>query len=441
MRFLLVSVLLVFWVSVPGATAFAQVQIDLKEVAKIHLVDGAGYLGGFYRNDYDLVPENGQWKTYQTREKHSRNYHKKVGSKPVEALDSAEHRFIKVIPNDSIRLFLHSLSIIKPKFHPADLKLSIPELRIQLDTGMLKNLDEESLRVFNSFFDTPAKLYHLLNTMQHDSWTDDWPYSVMEIIKKKGDTIKVVTTSQLDFMLPWRVNNIPTYNLELNRFFINATNVKDHRMSGKSLIWHLYRWIDYFYATDAFERLRLRETAPANFKFLQQHFDIIQIAMYNDSSTFVSHPKKQSNHLRVSGPLNIANKEHLLSLTRYAEDTLKRFLKKRAFMIDSCLAKKGCTINFGSHTSHQHFTQSYTAANEYLNRFSKQTLSAFTIKYGERTEDNWIALPNGNFVLTAYLGNYAVGIKPEYILKDKFQMRRFVFMLFSPQGKLLQSAK
>jgi hypothetical protein len=262
-RNFLTGLFLLMSINIFGPKTYAQVNISINDIVKIHLTDGAGYLGGYYRNDYDLLPEDGQWKSYQTREQFRKpNYKARNPQKVWELKDSVEHKLIKVVTEDSINLLLRTLSSVKPKFTPADLKISIPQITERIDTTYLKNQDKERVQLFNSFFDTPAKLYHLLDTMQYDFWTDDYPYAVIEIIKKGGDTVKVVTTRQVDYMLPWQINGVTTYDLKINEFFISSTGLKDHRMSGKYISSRIHSWVDFLYARDAFERLRWQELAP-----------------------------------------------------------------------------------------------------------------------------------------------------------------------------------
>jgi len=422
--------------------ASAQVNVSINDIAKIHLVDGAGYLSSFFRNDYDLVLRNGQWESYQVREQYQRmNPRVRDPKKMIEHGDSVEHRFIKIIPRDSINLLLQAISKIKPRLNPADLHLSIPKLTQQIDTAYLKGMDAKRVRLFNSFFDTPAKLYRLLDTIQHDFWTDDYPYSVMEIVKKQGDTVKVITTAQTQYMMPWRVNDVPTYDLNINQFFINATGVLHHRMAGERIDYSIYDHVDYLYARDAFERLRWQELAPENFKYIRQHFNIIKGDRYNaDSSTYSFNPIKLNKHIIINGVLHIAKKDELMRLTRFAEDTLTTFLKSPAFMIDSCMAKPGCTIAFLNRSGHSfrgYYSWNNQKAEDYLKKLDARQMWWFTIKAGERREDNWTKLPDGNFVITSYIDDYAVGILPKYIKKDGVKMAKFVFMIFSPDGKLI----
>ncbi|MBB6127263.1 hypothetical protein [Mucilaginibacter lappiensis] len=423
--------------------ALAQVNVSINDIAKIHLVDGAGYLYSSYRNDYDLVPQNGQWKSYQVHERYWRtNFKTRDPKKISETRDSSENRFIKTIPPDSISLLLKSTSILKPKFHPADLKISIPELTKQVDTAYLKHVDAKRVKIFNSFFDTPAKLYRLLDTMQQDSWTDYYPYSVIEIVKKQGDTIKVITTEQTSHMLPWKVNNIPTYEPGINHFFLNATGIIHHQLTGEYLPGRIYSDVSYLYANDAFERLKWQELAPENTKYVQQHFNILKADRYNaDSSTYTFNPKKLNKHVIIYGVLHITKKDELIKITRFAEDTLATFLKNRAFMIDSCMAKPGCTIRFFCHDGqayHAYYSWNNQKAENYLKKLNSKQLWPFIIETGYRTDNNWFKLPNGNFALTTYIDDYAVGVSSKYIKKDGVKAGKFVLMIFSPDGKLLE---
>jgi hypothetical protein len=419
--------------------AGAQVRVTVNEIAKIHFVDGAGYLGGFYRNEYDLMPGRGQWKMYQTRESYSRPVVKRSDSKSnLLSKDAAIHQFVKNIDQDSVGIFLKSVNRIKRTFNPADLNISIPALIHKIDTAYLKGTSQKKRKIFHSFYNTASKLYRLLDLMQHDSWTDDYPYSVMEIIKKNGDSVKVITTNQLDYMLPWRINNVPTYDVQINRFFLSATNAKNHRMSGNNLSYNLYSNANYLFADDAFERLRWEEISTKNTKYLKQYFDILKIKRIGDDTWFTIHPKKQSSRILISGMLDISNRSQLIALKQYAGDTLIRLLKNIPFMIDSCLSRKNCTIDFSFNKSRSFYGYGGAEQNDldnYLKKFNKSDLYPFTIRLGKRTEDNWIAIPKGKFVLTAYVDDYAVGIAPSYIKKDGNQIRKPAFMIFNLAGQ------
>ncbi len=427
-------------ISVP-TQSYAQISLTINDIAKIHFIDGAGYLGGYYRNEYDLLPENGQWKTYQTHESYSRyNRHRGNPKDLFEKKDSSEYKFIRNLPADSIDLFLKTLRVIKPKFDPAALHISIPQLTVQVDT-QLKSMDKKHLQIFNSFFDTPAKLYHLLDTLQYDVWTDDSPYSVMEIIRKNRDTIKVYTTRQVDYMLPWTVNGVSSYDININHFFMAAIGVSDHRMSGRSISYHIREWVDFLYARNAFERLRWQETAPQTLIYIEKHFVIVNVNQWNDYTSFTFQPKALNKRIIIGGTLNFNDQDELARLTRFAEDTLKQFMKNGGFMIDSCMHKNGCTIHFANnhgHSLHDYFSINQNSVDTYLSKYDRKQLVPFSIFAGERIEDNWVALPDGNFLLIAYLDHYAVGVSPQYIDQTRTGQRWFVLKLFSGDGKLIE---
>jgi len=419
-----------------AVTADAQVSISIKDVAKIHFTDGAGYLGGYYKNEYDLLPGNGQWSIYQTHESYSRYNHKnRYPKSPIEQKDSAEYKFVKNFPADSISLFLKTLRVIKPKFDPAALHIALPQLVAAVDS-QLKNLDTKHLQLFNSFFNTPAKLYHVLDTMQHDYWTDDRPYSVVEIIKKNGDTVKVYTTQQVDYMLPWNVNGVPSYDVAINYFFMGVTGLYNHRMSGHSISYRVRDCVDFLYARDAFERLRWQENSPQSLEYIQKHFVIVKVNQWNDDTQVSLQPKVLNKHVIINSRVNFNNNAQLTALTRFATDTLKQLLKKGGFIIDSCMHKRGCTINF-SNSHAGYFDINPKNIEAYLSKYDRQQLVFFSITAGARVEDDWIALPDGNFLLTAYLDHYAVGIPAKYIDQQRTGQRWFVCMLFSANGQLI----
>ncbi|WP_311953847.1 hypothetical protein [Mucilaginibacter terrae] len=398
---------------------------------------------GGYRNEYELFLENGQWRSYQTREKYDRqNFKRKKPEEFFEHKDSLMHRFIKAVPRDSLIQFLKSISTIRSKFVATDLKVSIPMLKQQIDTAYLKYLPADKHAIFHSFYDTPQKLNTILEALQKGAWTDDWPLAAIEVIKTTGDTIKVQTTRQVDFMLPWKVNGTPTYDLSINRFFMTATGLLNHRMNGRNLAGNVQGEVQHRYAANALERLRWEEIAPANTAYVKQHFDIIRISKSNDQSYYVFRPLRLANKkVVIHGTLDITKKEQLQKLVNFAEDTLHHFLKKPAFMMDSCKKIQGCEIRFvftlgaSNHSVYTMFTPELAA---FLKKIDARTLVPFTIYAGERTEDNWVALPDGRFVLTAYVDDKGIGIN-RFIAPDGVKQRKFVFMVFDNRGKLLKA--
>ena len=441
MRLQIVSL---FTIWLLAQSVLAQVKVNIGQVKKLHLTDAAGYIFSGYRNEYDVVFEDGKWQTYQIREKYDRpNANRKKPGEVLERKDSLLHRFVKTVDQDTLNKFLTSLSKVKSKFTASDLKVSIPKLRQKIDTSYLKYLAKDKHAVFHSFYDTPQKLDHILELLQGDGWTDDYPTATIEIIRTSNDTISVITHRQVAYMLPWTINGTTSYDVDINRFFMAATGLYDHRMGGKYLSSQVYSTVQYKYAADALERLRWEESAPANTNYLKRHFQIIKISKSNEESSYSFRPLKIKNDkVRLNGYLKITKTEDLQRMVRYAEDTLGTFLKRPAFMMDSCKLKKGCLINFGfsdGASNHNVFTLFTPELGDFLEKFDKRTLMPFTIYAGERSEDNWIALPDGRYVLEAYIDDRAIGVPPKYIKPDGVKQRKFVFMVFDQKGNLLKA--
>lgn len=422
----------------------AQVNVVVNEVAKFHLVDAGFGLNHSYRNEYELLLVDGKWKTYQTREVYHRVNGKARDRKHlIEDKDTTMNRFVRDVPPDSVSLFLQGLSVIKPKFNPASLNISIPKLTAKVDSD-LKEPDPKRVLLFNSFFNTPQKLYRLLDSMQSDSWTDDSPYDAIQIIKKNNDTINVFTRQQIQYMLPWEINNKPTYDLGINHFFTIATGLNNHRMNGNWLAQSVRQNVQYRYANDAFERLRMQEVSPENFKYLQQHFYLVKLQRWNNYTGFTIQPKKLGPHVNITGELNIASKKQLEALTRFAEDTVRQLLQKGGFMYDSCENKAGCTINFRNDTgqsNHRYFSVKKDETDKYMAKYAADQIWPFsiTVAHNDRIQDDWIALPDNTFLLTAYIDNYAVGVPSNLIVKHDKKRRWYVIMLFSRKGQPLHT--
>ena len=423
-------------------SALAQVKVNTGQVKKIMITDAAGYLTSSFRNEYEIVQENGQWKTYQVRENYYKpNLKNRNPAKIFEQRDSVMHRFIKSVTQDTLVRFLQTLFVIRPRFVASDLNISIPEIRQKIDTSFLKYLDKDKHGLFHSFYDTPKKLNTILESLQGAYWTDDYPTAKIEIIKNSGDTIRVQTNRQVDYMLPWKINGTASYDININRFYMAATGLYKHRMAGKGIIYEVYSAVQRLSA-DTLERLRWKEIAPANTAYLRKHFEIIKISESNKESFYSFRSLKISNKkVRIGGYLNITKTDDIQKLVRFAEDTLRRFLKRPAFMMDSCRVKQGCEIKFAfssGASNHNYFAMFKPELGVFLDKFDKNSLVPFTIYAGERSEDNWVALPDGRYVLTAYIDDKAVGITSKYIKPDGVQQRKFVFMVFDKAGNLIK---
>lgn len=109
-------------------------------------------------------------------------------------------------------------------------------------------------------------------------------------------------------------------------------------------------------------------------------------------------------------------------------------------MIDSCLHKDGCTITFGNslgRSNHEYSNYNKKELVEYHKLYKREEFWPFTIKMGNRLENDWIALPNGRFVLYSYIDDYVIGVSPNYIKNNLSGFGGSIFMVFSPDGKLI----
>jgi len=413
---------------------FAQVKVSLNEIDRILFTEGNGGFGGYEETDYAILHESNRWVSYQIHQKID------LMGPRRENVDSAQHQLIKVISEDSILAFLQTIAIIKPKFNAASLGITVGSITSQINEKYFRNKSEKA-KIFDSFFDTPGKLYPIINGLQRNDIMDFFVSCGINIVKKDGDTLKLYTREQPDFMLPWKINGIKTYDIGISKFFVYATNVNNRTISGAGFVSNFYESVEYKYARDAFGRIFWKETAPENVKYLEQYFDIVSVNGGDKYSPFLLHPKEFNQHVLIGGTVDIQDKRQIERLCRLTTDTLRTFFVNKAFMIDSCFAKNGCKISFPDNYGELYKKPFVMMGNNYLDQLEvdQSKFILFSISLGERIQDNWVALPDGTFLLTAYLDDYAIGVIPAYIKKDGVKRRKFVFKVFSANGGLLRS--
>ena len=424
--------------------SFGQAKVTLNDISKIKLVDGFGGFGVSSRTDYEVVNENGQWVSYLIHEKSQHPAKPKPGEKipgyQLIKIDSTEHKLIKTLREDSIRSFLTSISVINPKFDPANLGITVGRLTRQINEKYFAQ-KAENARIFDSFFDSKKKLYKIITDMQNEWWTDDNPYNTIIIYQKNGDSTKIETRRENDYMLPWKINNTETYDIAINQFFIYATFLKNHRMGGAFFLQHFYDLVDFNYARFALGIDYWRKHAPENVKYIEQYGDIVKVIGDVKPGVISIHPKGLDKRITVGGFIDMMNKSQIERLCRFATDTLSVFFKNKCFVIDSCMAKEGCSVNFPDNYGEAFKRPFFIPGHDYLKELNldQSKFILFNISVGPQLRDFWTALPDGNFLLTDYFDDYPIGVLPAYIKTDGYKHAKLVFKVFSAEGKLLKS--
>jgi hypothetical protein len=428
----------------------AQTVVNFKNIKKINLVDKSWGLGASRLTTFEIVQENGGWKCYQTKQQYDGFYFTgRKGAANLTLLNSDKRIFVKNISDGTITALLTTIKKIKPVFKPQYIYVS--------KDSVINNIDYTALKKMHTAFSAKQrdKFFKLLNSgqlidsallfLQNDYWTDDSPYCGINIINKNNDTLKIETRQQVDYMLPWLINGVPSYDTAIGSFFIESIGDYPYsakwRLNGSNIYRKIYEYIRRTYTDEIFARNRIEESSATNLELLKRHFEIREVKPNNNDHVLVLAPRKFSGKVIVSGIVKINELEQLDQLIRFSEDTVKAFLNSGNFLVEACKNTNGCVINFVDSygiSNKNHWFASQTDKNKLLTHYDDSKFLGISISMpGKDRDDEWLVLPDGKLLLFAYYYDNVFGLKPGLLQPTGDSTRKSIFMLFDAGGKLL----
>jgi len=426
-----------------GKPAYAQVKLSIDDIQKINLIDASGGLGGGRLTKFEIIRQNDKWKCYQTLQSYSELLWWQKDSATLKSLNSKDRHFIKDVNPQAINDLLQSVSIIKPVFKPEYLNVTADIVIKKLDSAKLVRYTGKKHDEFMALLRNKGRFNAILDSLQHDGWTDDGPYCGIEIIKNNNDTIKVETYRQVDFMLPWQINKVNSYDVNIGRFFSNTIGDYPYsargRLTGDYLPQNIYSNVDYFYAEDLFERERLQQLAPQNLTLLKHHFNIIKAAHYNENFLLTLTSKSLPASVTISGIVDIKNKVQLLGLIKYTEDTIKRVVNSNNFVIAACRNTKGCVLNFYNNFGRPniYLINDLYSKYDYLDKYKKDKTIDFGIGMAGSRDNRLLLLPDNSILLTDYFDDFIPGVSPGILPITGNHHLKKGFIHFSGDGKIV----
>ncbi len=441
----------VFFIVLSANLVTAQPVVNLKDIRKINLIDASWGLGASRLTTFEIVPENGSWKCYQTKQKYEGIYFKKVekASDLVNPLNTDKRIFVKNISDTLLVALLNTIKITKPVFKPEYIYIS--------KDSVLNNINYAALKKLHMKFGTPQRdtFFKLLNngqlidrakiSLQRDYWTDDSPFCGIHIINKNNDTLKIETQRQVDYMLPWLINGTPSYDTSISRFFM--ASIGDYpfsaklRLNGNWIYGKVYDYIKRTYTDEIFAREHIEKLSETNLNLLQKYFEIGKTVPYNDDFSLELSPRQFSGKIGITAIVDIKNSEQVNQLISFSEDTVKAFFDSGNFLVKACKNTNGCVIylfnKYGISNKNHWFASQMDKTKLLANYDDTQLLDLSIYVPGKERNDEWLVLPDGKLLLYAYFYDDVFGIQPGLLLPSGDSVRKEVFVVFDSQGKLL----
>ncbi|MDB5159314.1 MAG: hypothetical protein JWR50_4021 [Mucilaginibacter sp.] len=273
-----------------GRISKAQQKVNIGDIKKIDFLDAEGALGFGRKTEFEVTNINNEWLCNQTKQHYDITYSRPGKNAYYEDENAVQQKFVKKVDKQTIIDFLKSIAVVKPKFSSAALNITPQTIIHYADTSKFadkakNNLSTEQIQIILTEALKPENIKEAIDSLQHDWWTDDYPYCRIQIILKNNDTVKIETNRQPSYMLPWRINKIESYDLNINNFFIAVMG--DYKKSNKSRLDGNYLpeqiW-DYCYRTfgdNAIIRDHWQKLDPAFYNKLKANFKIKDLRDYS----------------------------------------------------------------------------------------------------------------------------------------------------------------
>jgi len=435
---------------VTGIQSFASAQATISpgEIKKIHLIDSEWALGFSRLTEFDIVNENGQWNCYQTKQKYPADRFGK--DKDYFAKENSDSRkFVKKIDNDAIEGLLGTINTVKPDYNWQIYGIDTYTLATTVDTVYLKNWEKKMSAmdhlIFVNELQKAANVKAAIDSLQHYWWTDDSPVCAIEIIKHNNDTVKIYANKQMDYMLPWIVNNTPSYDLNINKFFASA--VGDYRYSnrnrliGDNFIYKIQEYIYNNFATEAIIRYNWNKKFPKQYKLLNTLFDITNLSYQTEGIRLFAKNKQLPQNFVIYAAIAMGNDTAITRLVQF-KNQLRELVKKGNFVFDYYKNVKKATISFslqdnatGNLALYNKKFKAWLQKND-STIFNSRSILRFSAGSQYWDSQDWLLLPDNRLILLSYFKANIAGVSYSP-LETGDNSRKDCFVLFDDKGNLI----
>lgn len=414
--------------------ALGQKQNSKQAVKKILFSTSEAGMGGRLEVSFELVQERGQWNSYQT------GIRDELTNEPQENSNTLTHLLITTLDPETVAAFLKSIAVIKPNPNWREFGITPATLK--------KNLQaDENGQVYK--FDqlvNDKSVQQAIDVDQKYRTNDLGIRCEIKVVKENRDTIKIASSNQPLCMLPWRIGNRETYDLEISKFFVQAMGKQNYanksRMQASTLESEVWEKLDGYGSHGPLNPYRWRYGYAKNLSLLKRNFTLSDEHISGTQSRCtLTNPALPAN-VSLDAGIDIADTASLKRLIRF-KDTIRTCLKAGNFVFDYYNKLPGAKIIFETNahlTPSQYYIPLKTVeqAVPHLKAADPSRLINFFIQSPEG-KSQWALLPDNTLILVDRTGDKVAGLPSEVLknVKESYVDRGHQFVLLDSQGKVL----
>jgi hypothetical protein len=417
------------------SVAIAQ-DLKLQDITKITLNTGIPDNINYSHRTMEVVQENGQWNAYQTV------LYKNYDPKTKKSFGDSTRRFVKLIPEDTLTLFL--AMVAKP-----DTVIKVDNFNINADE-LVKYIDtvhpQISVRQKQEFIDsihskTAVNDILLKYIALRIGFTNDNPHGFTILTKGNKEYFGDSIDKYGIYLLPWAIkekrSNDPRITMIFNFIMDDEKETQRlrNRMHKQAIDWQM-NWV-YFQTPFYWEDIKTK------------HPDVFASFKGTLTPAVFVKSKAVGNNLYVSSrlPNNVLIKFWLFSDSAFYkfkpyEDTLVDVFKKQKFFVKYFESVKAATVKVHPARMLGPYGASiFIEIKHYYPPAGKLDYNKFLPIYlsGNGIYSRWMVLPNNEMILLSYTGTLVYGANNKFkgiLPPDPGEIRsKRVCIVFDNKGK------
>ncbi|WP_214072298.1 hypothetical protein [Mucilaginibacter sp. dw_454] len=411
--------------------------IKLQNIIKITFDEGIPDNNLYPHKTVEVVPEQGQWKSYQTV------YYTTYDPKTKNPFSDSTRRFIKIISADTLTLLLDIISKKDTTVNERNFNISINQLIKYTDT-VDKEINPQQKQRFIDAIENKSIVHDALMSCVFPIMriSSDGGGGSSIVIKTKDGKDVGISKMESSFIngLPWGNNEEKLYDPRITDiYYAVMNNVKEaQRERG----W-MYRWIDkmiyqkYFQTAFYWEDFKIKHPEVyASFKGTLTPARLVK-------GNGVTGDSYVSSRLPAYALIIFWLHDNLDSaIYKYKsyEDTVVSVFKKRNFLFDYIKSKKDTRVYVyagrmaGKNAlGYVREIKEYYPEIEKLNRYKALLIACMN---PNKTSSRWMILPNDQLLLLDYTGKlvYTADGKFDGFVPDSGVTRHHVCLVFDSKG-------
>lgn len=445
----ILCICLILITTITGGQVYAQ-KIEVSNLAKIELITAGSWMDGYYQK-VEVVSENGNWKSYQTRLASNGN------SRGRQIVNDSIRTFIQDIPASTVTQFIKLATTPDPAIRDSLFNIKTANLITQIDSNinwLIRQREiktqpspkwkDQFVKAVSSKSVVNKALYNLLHPMV---MSDRSNYYIIVTDKlNKTDTITANANHEL-YYLPWRVKGKESYNPNITKLFeLMCGNYlfaqKEQRRLHNGIVSELY----YYHSFKALlDWDRFKAEQPELYNQASKTLIPFKFSKYNEGAStydmgytgvFLSTNLPAYIELRFSFAKAYPN---LIAFSNAVESRVTAWYKNGSFLFDFMKRHSYATIMFSPSVTAERYTEIVKHYPD-ISKFERPQIKAFLIAEGQNYDNSslWLLLPDDKIVLIGYNGKLADNYQNKFDITPTSrygQTYKNVCIVFDKSGK------